>query len=190
MSPRRITLSDMPAVPWANGRGSTRELVRRVNACGTLSLRLSVAEVVEPGPFSTLPGLDRILVAIDGPGFTLSIDGRAFDVAPLAPIAFPGEAAVAVTAIAAPSRDFNVMTARAHAKTQVSMHAGPFTLPAAGDGFVFVVRGAFTSALDDTPLLADQLLEWGASGGAAATFAGEGCAIVVSLLSSPVLMQS
>ncbi len=98
-------------MPWANGRGQTIEMLREDGADG-LSLRFSIATVSENGPFSLFAGINRVLTVISGPGFQLSGSGLALHAAPLAPVAFPGDIAIAATSVTAPSEDFNVMTAR------------------------------------------------------------------------------
>jgi hypothetical protein len=72
--------------------------------------RLSVAQVVEDGPFSRLPGIMRNLTVISGPGFDL-IGGVTLRADPLRPVAFDGGLAVAAADVTAPCADFNVMTA-------------------------------------------------------------------------------
>ena len=137
----RTSLAEARVVPWANGRGVTRELVRREDAAGRLLLRLSVADVVEPGPFSKLPGLDRVLTLIDGPGFTLSIDGREVAVLPLEPVCFSGDAEVSATRVAVASRDFNVMSPTG-AGLRVVVRRGGFRAEG-GVRWLFVVEGRF-----------------------------------------------
>ena len=44
--------------PWKNGRGVTSEVIRVPDA-DDYHLRISVAEVIESGPFSTFPGYTR-----------------------------------------------------------------------------------------------------------------------------------
>lgn len=105
-------------MPWANGRGQTTELLREDGPDG-LTLRLSIAVVAEDGAFSLLPGIDRTLTVISGPGFWLRGDGVAVHAAPLLPITFSGDLAVTATDVTAPSEDFNVMTARAAPRPQV-----------------------------------------------------------------------
>lgn len=176
---RVIRLADAPAVPWANGRGTTRELLRREAADGSLLLRLSVADVVEPGPFSGLPGLDRVLVVIDGPGFLLSIGSRSVFVEPGKPVAFAGEDAVAVTAIDGPSRDFNLMTARGKLRAEVSIHHRPFAAPSSG--FVFVVAGRWSAVRAEVRHLdPGDLVEIG-TGEVDTRVLGEGVAIGIVL---------
>ena len=114
--------SDFKVMPWANGRGQTVELCR-VERDGALLWRLSRAAVVEDGPFSTFPGIDRILVVLDGPGFDLvgEVDLRA---APLVPVAFAGEASVRAAGVLAPSEDFNVMVRRGAVEPDVAVMRG------------------------------------------------------------------
>ena len=123
-----LTLADYHPMPWANGRGTTLELLRKDGPEGLL-WRLSIATVAEAGPFSQLPGIDRTLTVIDGPGFTLHGGGIDLQAMPFRPISFPGEAPLHAAAVTAPSMDFNVMTARATLSHRVDI-ARPGPLPA------------------------------------------------------------
>jgi uncharacterized protein len=51
--------------PWKNGRGTTSEVIR-VPDTDAYQLRISVAEVIESGPFSTFPGYTRWSLLLDG----------------------------------------------------------------------------------------------------------------------------
>jgi environmental stress-induced protein Ves len=100
-------------MPWANGRGTTAELLREDGPEG-LQFRLSMASVVGDGPFSMLPGIERTLTVISGPGFRLAGKGLSLICAPLVPVSFPGDLAMQAEGTGGlPSVDFNVMTARA-----------------------------------------------------------------------------
>jgi environmental stress-induced protein Ves len=107
-----LTPADYREVPWANGRGRTVELVRLTDDAGGLLVRLSVADVVEDGPFSTLTGIDRVLTLIEGDGFDLEFGGTAPGVTARSfePIAFSGDWTTTAARVRGPSRDFNVMT--------------------------------------------------------------------------------
>jgi len=106
-----LTAADYTRQPWKNGRGETTELWR-LDRNGRLLLRLSRAAVVEDGPFSVFPGIERNLTVLSGPGFRLSGDGFDLRCDPLIPVAFPGDAALSAYETAGrPSEDFNVMTA-------------------------------------------------------------------------------
>jgi environmental stress-induced protein Ves len=51
--------------PWKNGRGTTSEVIR-VPDVDDYQLRVSIAEVIESGPFSTFPGYTRWSLLLDG----------------------------------------------------------------------------------------------------------------------------
>jgi environmental stress-induced protein Ves len=109
---KHLTCADYRTMPWANGKGTTVELLR-VDGPQGLLWRLSMASVVEDGPFSMLPGIDRNLTVVTGPGFRLNGPGVDLTCAPLVPVSFPGDVAVTALDVTAPSDDFNVMTDRA-----------------------------------------------------------------------------
>lgn len=112
------TPAEYRVMPWANGRGQTTELLREDGPAG-LTLRLSIAVVAEDGPFSILPGVNRNLTVISGPGFYLRGEGVTLHAAPLAPVAFAGDVAIAATGVSGPSEDFNVMTAQGMPRPRV-----------------------------------------------------------------------
>ena len=95
--------------PWRNGAGVTHELVRWPEA-DPFAIRISVADVTAPAPFSTFPGYTRWLYLLDGGPVTLAIDGDDTVLAAAGDgVVFAGDASVAATAVARPSRDLNVM---------------------------------------------------------------------------------
>ena len=106
-----LTPADYKVMPWANGKGTTTELIRNDDANGKMRYRLSVAVVTEDGPFSVLPGIHRNLTVISGPGFDL-VGKTTLRAEPLRPVAFDGGAVVAATRVTGPSEDFNVMVAQ------------------------------------------------------------------------------
>ena len=118
-----LTQADYRIQPWANGRGQTVELARADDAQGMV-WRLSVAAVVEDGPFSRFPGIQRSLTVIRGPGFGLRGPGIALQALPLMPVAFSGDAEVASHDVTAPSEDFNVMLRASLPAPEVGLVAG------------------------------------------------------------------
>lgn len=112
--------SDVRLTPWANGRGSTREVAIETDADGRTRWRVSVATLLEDADFSVLPGLDRLFVPC-GP-VRLTIDGEARNLASGDQARFAGEQAVAV-ALAAPTVALNVMTRRGHCRAEVTWSA-------------------------------------------------------------------
>lgn len=161
MSVRLLTATDFRRQPWANGRGTTLELVRRDDAAGALLWRLSVADVVEPGPFSPLPGIDRIITLIEGEGFDLDFNGAHLAVClrPFEPLAFSGDWSTAAITVYGPSRDFNVMTARGKMAAKVELVED--SLSAVDLTYVFAARGGVTVKTEDMKVRAEtgELIE-------------------------------
>ncbi len=143
-----LTPADYRTMPWANGRGQTTELLREDG------LRLSIATVAEDGPFSIFSGIARNLTVISGPGFRLSGDGIDLTAAPLSPVAFPGDVAISAVDVAAPSRDFNVMTSANRPRPHVWLASAH--VPAGGRLFLLALDQA---RVDDTVLAPGDLLE-------------------------------
>jgi hypothetical protein len=128
---RHLTLADYVTMPWANGRGRTLQMLRIDAPDGSLLLRLSMATVVENGPFSVFQGVDRNLTVISGPGFDLAGAVR-MRADPLTPISFPGDVAVAASGVIAPSDDFNVMTGRSPSLPDVRVITDSTVMPSSG----------------------------------------------------------
>jgi environmental stress-induced protein Ves len=121
---QRLRASDYRRVRWKNDGGWTTEIALHEDAAGLL-WRISIAEIERDGPFSHFPGIDRVLMLLDGSGIELDIDtlpaqrlSRRF-----AQLAFAGEASVGCRLLAGPTRDFNVMTRRGAIRAEV--HARP-----------------------------------------------------------------
>jgi environmental stress-induced protein Ves len=118
---RHLTPADYRSMPWANGKGTTVEMLR-VDRDGAMLWRLSMATVAEDGPFSLFSRVDRNLTVIDGPGFWLKGEGVDLHCAPLVPCDFAGDVAVqAVGTGGQVSMDFNVMTARSLPRPSVTV---------------------------------------------------------------------
>ncbi|WP_125616912.1 HutD family protein [Specibacter cremeus] len=100
---------------WANGGGVTRQV-----AAGLVGppdghpwdWRISIAEVAAAGPFSPLPGIDRILTIIDGDLIALTVDGAEHALEKYRPFRFPGDAATSATLPTGSLVDLNLMTRR------------------------------------------------------------------------------
>lgn len=152
-----LSSADFKVMPWANGKGSTVEVLRLVRD-GRLGLRLSRAMVVEEGDFSIFPGIDRNLTVLSGPGFDLTGEGIALSARKLVPVAFPGDVPVKAEGVSAPSEDFNVMWDRGFPAPQVWVQ-GAGDIPA-GSGVLALETGLIAArevARYDL-ILADQAL--------------------------------
>jgi len=64
------------AVPWKNGGGITREIVRQPATGERFDWRLSLATIERRGPFSAFDGFERTLVLVRGAGVVLSFAGH------------------------------------------------------------------------------------------------------------------
>ena len=144
---RHLTTADYRTMPWANGRGTTVEMLREDGPDGLL-FRLSMASVIEDGPFSILPGIERSLTVLSGPGFRLQGDGLSVICAPLVPVSFPGDLAVRAEGTGGiPSVDFNVMSARALPRPTVTVLSAPVELPAGGTLYLFALGPAVINGI-------------------------------------------
>ncbi|MEN9645239.1 MAG: hypothetical protein RL238_1908 [Actinomycetota bacterium] len=148
-------------MPWKNGGGITREVVR-VPADGPFDWRLSVAEVSADGPFSTFDGIGRILVLLGGAGMDLHfVDDHHVDrLRPVRDVkAFAGEAAVHATLVDGPTVDLNLMWRRDGWDASVRESVLPVELDAAGAVTVVYVADGAAVLPDGTVLTAGDALD-------------------------------
>ena len=118
-----VAYAALAATPWKNGGGVTREL-----ACHPADAdfddflwRVSIADVHQSGPFSRFPGIDRVILLLDGGGMMLRSEDREHALTvPLVPHAFRGEEEIEAQLVS-PSRDFNLMLRRGRAAGSVSV---------------------------------------------------------------------
>jgi environmental stress-induced protein Ves len=123
-----IRAHDSAPVPWKNGLGMTREIAVQPSVDSDAFLwRVSIAEVNSTAPFSSFPDIDRHIVLLDGAGFTMMLNDeyRHELTTPFMPFAFAGEAKVSVRLAYGPTRDFNLMVQRAHARGEVIVWRKP-----------------------------------------------------------------
>ncbi|WP_258804142.1 HutD/Ves family protein [Pseudarthrobacter sp. NS4] len=142
----------LPPVHWKNGGGITREIALAPQGAGYADFdwRLSLADIVESGPFSSLPGVDRHFLMGTKGSLKMIIDGRPRQLALGSRAVFAGEADVAVEVIQGPTRNLNLMTRREVCGGSIEMLQirAPF-LVGAGRGPVAVVVLAGTVELKD-----------------------------------------
>lgn len=107
-----VRLADIPATPWRNGGGVTRELAMWPDA-GDWAWRMSVADVEKSGPFSKFEGIERWFAVLEGAGVQLDVAGVPHRVASGdAPLFFDGGADTDCELIDGKTRDFNLMVRR------------------------------------------------------------------------------
>jgi len=105
-------IAEHRAMPWANGKGTSYEVASDRDASDQWSWRVAIAPVVQDGPFSSLPGVDRQLVVVDGNGMVLEVDGMTVECLPRQVVSFSGEATSYARLIDGPTVDVGLMTAR------------------------------------------------------------------------------
>lgn len=136
----------LPATPWKNGGGITREIVCQPPGAGmdAFDWRVSIAHIASDGPFSAFAGVDRVITLLEGAGVQLSSpDGQVqhrLDT-PLLPFAFAGEAPVVGQLRGGDCHDFNVMTRRARCHASVTVCRTSGDVPPAPHGLLMAVSG-------------------------------------------------
>ncbi len=119
-----LTPDSFIAMPWKNGGGITHEIAKE-DRDGRLVWRLSIATVASDGPFSTFPGLTRILTILSGAGLVLRSPEGVMVADPLRPVRFSGDLPVTAERIAGDVRDLNVIFDAATVAAVVTRLAGP-----------------------------------------------------------------
>lgn len=164
----RFDRHSLPATPWKNGGGLTREIVCMPHGGGLDSFdwRVSIAHIASNGPFSTFPGVDRVITLLEGGGVRLftpdgTIDHRLDQ--PLAPFAFAGEAAIESLLLDGACEDFNVMTRRDRCWADVQVLQDNVSHVTAGTGLLLALTGRWqldAGASDQTTTLLPQQGLW------------------------------
>ncbi|WP_052466290.1 HutD/Ves family protein [Mobilicoccus massiliensis] len=111
---------DHAEMPWRNGGGTTLEVARSPEGSDDeFDWRLSFAHVEGNGPFSVFPGVDRVLVLVEGEEMRLKLhDDEEHTLRSCEAFAFAGESEVTCE-VPAPTWDLNVMTRRGAAAAVV-----------------------------------------------------------------------
>jgi environmental stress-induced protein Ves len=114
-------------MPWANGGGVTREVAAEPPGAGWdgFDWRVSLADVTRDGPYSPLPGVERILTVVEGAGLELTIDGKRHVLnGRHEPLAFAGAAATGCRLLDGPVVNLNVMLRQGRSAATVEMAGG------------------------------------------------------------------
>ncbi len=161
---RRLGPADYRDMPWKNGGGVTRELLKLPHPTDSsrFLVRLSIATVSASGPFSVFPGVDRTLMILEGAGVALTVDGTREVVLDqrLRPFEFPGEAQIQCRLLGGPVRDFNLMVDRAlaHGSLEVVPLAAGQTRTLSGTGTVLLHVLEGRASVPGEPLARDETL--------------------------------
>lgn len=148
---------------WRNGGGVTRELWSQPGLAASTGpgpgflWRLSLADVTADGPFSRLPGVDRVSLAVAGPALHLRIGDARVGLRAGEPVRYDGGAPVVAereTAPGRPTQVLNLMTARGRCAGDLCVEAleGRADWPA-GARAVVLVHGSLRVAGRPVPRL-------------------------------------
>jgi environmental stress-induced protein Ves len=147
IAPRVLSPSDYRRMPWKNRGGLTTEIVVAPPDANfdAFAWRVSMADVDQSGPFSTLADIDRVLVLTAGNGMRLTGDGTTLDVTQSYELVrFPGEWPLHCALLSGPVRDFNLMVRRGVVRGDVHVVRGDArTIPPADAYLVHAARGAY-----------------------------------------------
>ncbi len=146
-----LRAADHRRMPWANGGGVTSEIAVSPEDADmhAFDWRVSMADIAHSGPFSSLPGVDRILLLIEGEGMSLTIDGASVEVTSDEPVTFRGESVVEGWLDEGPTRDLNLMTRRGRCRGDMYLATDPIVnveLLADATQLVVVVAGEWAVA--------------------------------------------
>lgn len=144
---RAFDLHHIAPVPWKNGGGLTQEIVCWPPGAGMSEFqwRVSVASIDAGGPFSVFPGVDRVILLLEGGGVRLLSPGQGLDrrLEHYRPLQFSGDHPCDCTLLGGASRDFNVMTRRGAVVADVQVFAGAAT-GSGSHGLLFVAAGTWS----------------------------------------------
>lgn len=147
---------DHRVVPWKNGRGTTTEIAVHppTGSVQSFDWRVSMATVGEDGPFSAFPGVDRVMVVLEGELDLVSPE-RTERLGKHGLAAFPGERQITARLRGGPVRDLNVMVRRSASTVDAEVRRirGATDL---GSG-----RPVIAVAMDGAPSVAGHPLEPG-----------------------------
>jgi uncharacterized protein len=157
---------DYRHMPWKNGGGVTVEIAIHPPGASleAFDWRVSMASVIEDGPFSRFADIDRTLSILSGEGLELFVAGDAPVILTMdsVPHGFAADADTLARLIDGPVTDFNVMTRRGRCRhsvqcvaagsKDVALPEGYTLLAYCCEGSAHLVVGdqAFALAADET----------------------------------------
>ncbi len=142
-----VSLDALASTPWKNGGGSTRTLAVYPPGASLKDFvwRVSLAEVAGSGPFSSFPGIDRMIALWSGNGMLLESPERPAHRLDrqLEPHEFAGEIRVQATLLAGLTTDFNLMVRRDAATATLLRCDREAMLPQADELLLVCRNGSF-----------------------------------------------
>lgn len=140
---------DYTRSPWKNGGGIFTDIAGAYRTDATtkdwesLLWRFASTPIVAPGPFSYMPGIDRLQMVINGRGLVLKAPGQEFDERePFTTVRFTGEMEIVTALEAGPVEVVNLMARRGAAEIELSALKEPGEQPLpAGTHLIYAVSG-------------------------------------------------
>ena len=127
---------DYTRAPWKNGGGVFTDIAGAHRPGATtkdwdsLLWRFASTPIVAPGPFSHMPGIDRLQMVIGGRGLVLNAGGQEFDERePFTTVRFTGEMEIVTELEAGPVEVVNLMARRGAAEIEMSALKEPGERP-------------------------------------------------------------
>lgn len=140
---------DYTRSPWKNGGGIFTDIADAhrpgalVKDWDSLLWRFASTPIVAAGPFSHMPGIDRLQMVIGGRGLVLKAPGQEFDERePFTTVRFTGEMEIVTELEAGPVEVVNLMARRGAAEIELLALREPGERPLpAGTHLVYAVSG-------------------------------------------------
>ncbi|SFP99809.1 hypothetical protein SAMN05216330_11370 [Bradyrhizobium sp. Ghvi] len=127
---------DYTRAPWKNGGGVFTDIADAhrpgvtTKDWDSLLWRFASTPIVAPGPFSHMPGIDRLQMVVGGRGLVLRAPGREFDERePFTTVRFTGEMEIVTELEAGPVEVVNLMARRGAAEIELSALKEPGERP-------------------------------------------------------------
>ena len=139
--------ASLPVTRWKNGGGETREIVNIASPDAHFLWRASIASIQQDGPFSLFAGVDRVITLLAGSPFWLRGEERNHFLTLNSPWPFAGEWPLAAQGVSDCGLDFNIMTQRSRAASQVAVHTT--TQHPAKEGIAYVLQGHWQMAASE-----------------------------------------
>ena len=147
---------DYTRSPWKNGGGIFTDIAdaHRADApvkdWDSLLWRFAATPIVAPGPFSHMPGIDRLQMVVGGRGLVLKARGQELDERePFTTVRFSGELEIVTELEAGPVEVVNLMARRGAAEIELFALREPGDRPlSAGTHLLYAACGDCSIRLD------------------------------------------
>ncbi|MBB4372457.1 hypothetical protein GGD63_005265 [Bradyrhizobium sp. cir1] len=160
----KITLlkpEDYTRSPWKNGGGILTDITGAhradspVKDWDSLLWRFASTPIVTPGPFSYMPGIDRLQMVVKGRGLVLKSPMQEFDERePFTTVRFTGELEIVTALEQGPVEVVNLMARRGAAEIELAALREPGERPlSAGTHLVYAVSGDCSLRLNSEDIL-------------------------------------